>query len=202
MDKRVLYSFLVLLGIAAVITLALHTTADKRIPGTAPAGIDPTQPMTETALGPEENGAAPGGTENGGKVQDAAGGAKPGTTGAQSTAPPLPPLIADSPLDDARFTAISAELVVAAMGFPEDDEWDSKMVEFMRQLLKKEGISALEYEEYSEALGRYPDRARAVAEAVITQAEKKIGHSVDLEAMPLLRLDTEALEEAERKLSR
>jgi hypothetical protein len=115
---------------------------------------------------------------------------------------PLAPLLPGSPLTDQRFAAMSAKIVVVALGLKRDPDWEVNVLAYMSKVLDAEKISETEYRQYAEALNRYPDRARAVVENIIDKAEKKLGYRISMEDLPMFKVDPQKVEQIDKKLQK
>jgi hypothetical protein len=110
---------------------------------------------------------------------------------------PLPPLIAGNPLTDDRFAAISCSIVIAALGLKQDAEWEANVMAYMARELKKAEITPTQYNDYALALHQNPERGGAVGENIMRRVEKKIGHRVTMEALPMFKFDQETIKKME-----
>ncbi|MHB8994326.1 MAG: hypothetical protein ACYC63_03640 [Armatimonadota bacterium] len=115
---------------------------------------------------------------------------------------PLAPLLPGSSLTDQRFAAMSAKIVVAALGLKQDQDWEVNVLAYMSKVLDAEKVSETEYRQYAEALNKYPDRARAVAENIIVKAEKKLGYRVSMDNLPMFKVDKQKVEQIDKKLQK
>ena len=115
---------------------------------------------------------------------------------------PLAPLVPGSSLTDQRFAAISAKIVVAALGLKRDKDWEVNVLAYMARALETEKVTETEYRQYAEALSKYPDRGRAVAENIIDKAEKKLGYRVSMENLPMFKVDEQKVEQIDKKLQK
>lgn len=112
----------------------------------------------------------------------------------------LPELVPGSSLNDELFAQISAEIVIAAVGLKQDQDWTLNVMAYMEKALKRHGISVEDYTAYARALYQYPDRGRAVAENIMQRVEKKLGYKVKVEALPLYKWDEQTINQLRRKL--
>jgi hypothetical protein len=115
---------------------------------------------------------------------------------------PLAPLVPGSSLTDQRFAAMSAKIVVAALGLKRDKDWEVNVLAYMAKVLDAENVTETEFREYAEALGKYPDRARAVVENITDKAEKKLGYRVSMENLPMFKVDKLKVQEIDKKLQK
>lgn len=115
---------------------------------------------------------------------------------------PLAPLVPGSSLTDQRFAAMSAKIVVAALGLKRDENWEVNVLAYMAKVLEAEKVTETEYRQYAEALSKYPDRGRAVAENIIDKAEKKLGYRVSMENLPMFKVDQQKVEQIDKKLQK
>lgn len=113
---------------------------------------------------------------------------------------PLPALIPGGPLTDERFAAISARIVIAAIGLQKGKDWEVNTMAYMAQVFDQEKITEKDYRDYAEALNKQPDRARAVAESIMDKAEKKLGYRVTMKTLPVFKVDEQAVKDLERKV--
>ncbi len=132
--------------------------------------------------------------------QKASSPATPEEKRAPQKAAPLPELVPGSPLNDELFAQISAEIVIAAVGLKQDQDWTLNVMAYMEKALKRHGISVEDYTAYARALYQYPDRGRAVAENIMQRVEKKLGYKVKVEALPLYKWDEQTINQLRRKL--
>jgi hypothetical protein len=114
---------------------------------------------------------------------------------------PLPELVPGSPLDDDQFAQVSAQIVIGAMGLKRDADWETNVLLYMQQTLKKSGVSVEQYSEYASALHGQPDRARAVAENIMMRVEKKVGYRVSMDKLPMFKFDDKTIKQLEKKLT-
>lgn len=126
--------------------------------------------------------------------------AAPGEKHTPQKAAPLPELVPGNPLNDELFAQISAEIVIAAVGLKQDQNWTLNVMAYMEKALKRHGISVEDYTAYAHALYQYPDRGRAVAENIMQRVEKKLGYKVKVEALPLYKWDEQTINQLRRKL--
>ena len=152
-------------------------------------------PLTP-AVGLATGGPAPSATPTPGPA------ALPKPAGGKPAAEPLPPLIPGSPLTDEKFAAISAKIVIAAMGLKQDKNWEVNTLLYMSKVLDEAGIDESQFRDYAQALGRYPDRARAVAANIVGKAEKKLGYRISMDKMPMFNLSPERVKKIDKELQK
>jgi len=139
-------------------------------------------------------------------ASDPAGSAKPaaapGAKAANKKKQPLPELVPGSPLTDDIFAQISAEIVIGAMGLKHDAQWQANVLAFMAKVLGKHKMSIEDYNAYAKALYDQPDRARAVAENIVTRVEKQVGYRISMDKLPMFKFDQKTIKEMQRRLER
>lgn len=192
MQRRPLPLLIVALSLVLVATVAIWSRVTGPV---APAS----GPPVETVTGEAPDGAPP---KPAPPDPTAAKPAPPaeGQSGTRSPKPVMPPLVPGNPLDDERFAAISARIVVASVGLQHEKDWETLVLDYMAQELAKEKISPDQYNEYAEALYANPDRGRAMAENIMRRVEKKLGTRVDLKVLPKFGLDPADLEKLQQRL--
>jgi hypothetical protein len=134
--------------------------------------------------------------------------AAPGSASAPSPGPdqpaarpqPLPPLVRGNPLTDDHFAHLSSKIVIAAVGFQGQADWEVKVVEYMDKVLTVEGVTPEQYEEYAQALTRNVERGAAVAENILRRVEAKLGTRMEVEALPMFKFDESTRRSIEQKL--
>ena len=117
-------------------------------------------------------------------------------------AEPLPPLIPGSPLTDEKFAAVSAKIVTVAVGLKQDKDWEVNTMVYMSKVLDQAGITEKDFTDYAQALNRYPDRARAVAENIVSKAEKKLGYRITMDKMPMFKVSPERVRKIDKELQK
>lgn len=113
---------------------------------------------------------------------------------------PLPQLVPGNPLTDDHFAHLSSKIIIAAVGFKGQPEWEVIVIEYMNKVLTIEGITAEQYEEYAQALTRNVERGAAVAENTLRRVEKKLGTRMEVEALPMFKFDESTRRSIEQKL--
>lgn len=113
---------------------------------------------------------------------------------------PLPQLVPGNPLTDDHFAHLSSKIIIAAVGFKGQPEWEVKVIEYMDKVLSSEKITAEQYEEYAQALTRNVERGAAVAENTLRRVEKKLGTRMEVEALPMFKFDENTRRSIEKKL--
>ena len=114
----------------------------------------------------------------------------------------LPPLLPGNPLTDEKFAAISAKIVIVAMGLKQDKNWEINTLLYMSKALDEAWVDEKQFKDYAEALHRNPDRGRAVAESIVSKAEKKLGYRMSMDKMPLFNLSPERVRKIDKELQK
>lgn len=114
----------------------------------------------------------------------------------------LPVLVPGNPLTDPKFTDMSAQIVIAALGLKQDADYEANLVAYMEKVLTEANISEEQYTEYAQALHNVPDRGRAVAEGIIMKVERKVGYQISVEKLPMFKMDPEQVKKLEGSLKR
>ena len=121
---------------------------------------------------------------------------------AKKPAEALPPLIPGSPLTDEKFAAISAKIVIAAIGLKKDKHWEINTLLYMSKVLDQAGVNEKDFKDYAQALGRNPDRGRAVAQNIVNKAEKKLGYRISMDKLPMFKFDSARVKKIEKELQK
>ena len=178
----------IIIAVIGLLALAVGGWMVHRHAGTAttPPGQANPSPVTATAPPAKANAAAPP--------------AEPAATAPVKPQEPLPPLVPGNPLTDERFAQMSSKIVIAALGLKQDADWEVNVVAYMAKVLKQEGITEEQYRQYAEALNENADRGRAVAENIVRKTEKKLGHNINMDKLPMLKFDKQNIQKLEKRL--
>lgn len=115
---------------------------------------------------------------------------------------PLPPLVPGNPLNDEQFAAVSAQIVIAAMGLKQDKDWEANLNAYIGQELAKAKITEEQFMEYRDALHANQERGPAVAENIMRKVQKRLGYRLEIEKLPMFSFDPAQKQELEKRLKR
>ena len=90
-------------------------------------------------------------------------------------------------LDDELYVAIGAELVIAASRLQEREDAKELLVDYTAQVLGDEHVDPDEYYTYTRRVADSPEKAQAMAERILQEAEKRANTEISVEGLTALQ---------------